>query len=239
MSKGTLNFFKLVTGGLVSLSLCLSVGTASAQTSRRYGPSWELTAFNGYFIAQDLFTVLSGNGGVGTTIGLKNSYMYGGRIGFFPQPNGGVEFAYTRTGSDVEVKNTFAGDLRQNLGRINYSSYDLNFVGRQHNFANPKVTGFGTLGFGWTVTDPQVEDLSGKSLGSSSLFGVNFGLGANVAMSPVLDLRLEGRWKVTGTNITTGSTTYCDIWGYCYGYTSSTYNSGELTVGLTYKLGQK
>src|SRR5688572_25370434 len=74
MSKRTLGSLKLLTGGLAALSLCLSVGTAFAQTGRPYGPSTELTVFNGYHIAQDLYTVVSG-GGSGSTVGMSNSYM--------------------------------------------------------------------------------------------------------------------------------------------------------------------
>jgi hypothetical protein len=236
MSKRTLGFLKLVTGGLAALSLCLHVGTASAQTGRPYGPSTELTVFNGYHIAQDLYTVVSG-GGEGSTVGLSNSYMYGARLGFYPQPYGGIEFAWTHTGSDVNINNAYNGFVPGgDLGRISYDAYDINFVGRQHNFANPRVTGFGTIGFGWMLTHPELVTQANNSLGSNTLFGINFGMGANVAMNPKLDLRLEGRWKITGTHITTGTYTYCDYWGYCYGYSSSSYNTGELTAGLTYKL---
>jgi hypothetical protein len=236
MSKGSLSFLKAVTIGLAAVGLCLSVGTASAQSGRRYGPSTEVTVFNGYYIAQDLYTVVSG-GGSGSTIGMSNSYMYGVRLGFYPQPYGGLEFAWTRTGSDVEVNTQYPGFLPTGpLGRMEFDSYDINFVGRQHNFANPRVTGFGTIGFGWSVTHP---DLPAVNVGSNTLFGINFGMGANVAMGEAIDLRLEGRWKISGTHITTGTYTYCDIYGYCYGYSSSSYNSGELTAGLTYKLGNR
>ena len=240
MSKSTLRFLQVLSGGLVALSLCLSAGTASAQTGRKYGPSWELTPFGGYFIAQDLYTVYSG-GGAGSTVGLSNSFMWGARLGFYPQPYGGIEFAYTRSGSDIEIGQQFGGYTPGELGRIDYDSYDVNFVGRQHNFANPRVTGFGTIGFGWTVTHPDIQAAPGSTNPpkSNTLFGINFGLGTNVAVSPVIDLRLEGRWKITGTHISTGTYTYCDYWGYCYGYSSSSYNTGELSAGLTYKLGAK
>ena len=62
-------------------------------------------------------------------------------------------------------------------------------------------------------------------------------LAAKIGMSPKLALRLEGRWRITDTNITTSSGVYCDYWGYCYGYASDWYSSGELSAGLTYKLG--
>mgnify|MGYP001332539310 CR=1 FL=1 len=53
---------------------------------------------------------------------------------------------------------------------------------------------------------------------------------------PPVALRLEGRWRVTDTQITTSSGVYCDYYGYCYYYASDWYNSGEFTAGLTYKL---
>ena len=217
-------------------ALCLIAFAVPA--SAQYSPQLELTALYGYFIAQDLYTVTS-TAGAGTTIGLENSGMYGGRIGLYPKPYGGIEFAYTRSGSDVKVNSAYNGYVANDLGRMEYDNYDINFVGRQQNMGNPRVMGFGTIGFGWTSTHPNVTTLEGTSYPGSTLFGINFGLGANIAMSPQLALRLEGRWKITDTNISTGNYTYCDYWGYCYSYPSTSYSSGELTAGLTYKLGAK
>lgn len=235
MARLSSRSFAVVAGGIVALCL---VGVA-APASAQYSPQLEITALYGYYIAQDLYTVTSGPDGVGTTIGLENSGMYGGRIGLYPKPYGGIEFAYQRSGSDVKVSNAYNGYQENDLGRMDYDNYDINFVGRQQNMGNPRVQGFGTIGFGWVVTHPEVRTQAGTNYPGNTLFAINFGLGANVAMSPQLALRLEGRWKITDTNIATGSYTYCDYWGYCYSYPSSSYSSGELTAGLTYKLGAK
>ena len=208
----------------------VSAASASAQVS--WGRAIELTAFNGYYIASDLYTTLGAGGGA--DIGLDNSYMYGGRLGFFPHQRGGLEVAYARTGSDVSIKNGAAGYTPGDLGRLNLDNWDINFI-----FAQPtsmRSVGFFTIGFGWTVTDPQLSLPPGVNQNSESLFGWNFGLGTKIAFNDKLLLRLEGRWKTTDTNVTTSSSVYCDYWGYCYGYASNWYNSGELTAGLTYKI---
>jgi hypothetical protein len=221
-------------GSLVALAVTGAVRPAAAQDTYHYGTQWELTGFGGYLIAQDIYTVTSG-GGDGSTIGFENSTMYGGRIGVFPTRYGGVEFQYMKSGSDITTRTSYPGYTPGgDLGRIDYDSYDINFVARQQNLANPRVTGFGTIGFGWTQTHPKLN--GPVTVGSNSLFGINFGLGAKVNMSPALSLVLQGRWKITQTNLTTGSYNYCDYWGYCYGYTSNAYDSGELTAGLTYNL---
>lgn len=206
-------------------------GSASAQSS--WGRSIELTGFGGYYIASDLYTSIGGVG-AGADIGLNNSAMYGGRIGIFPHPRGGIEFAYARTGSDVEVKRTASGYNPGALGRLNIDNWDINFIFAQE--MNPRSVGFFTIGFGWAITDPTQLTLPGGAADSNSLFGWNFGLGTKIGFNDKLALRLEGRWKTTDTNVTTSSSVYCDYWGYCYGYASNWYNSGELTAGLTYKI---
>jgi opacity protein-like surface antigen len=221
----------------LAAALALKPASSNAQSySESYwGPSWELTAFNGYYIASDLYTALN------ATIGLENSYTWGGRLGFYPNPRGGIEFSYTRSGSDLKTYDGSAGfNPGGALGRVNLDNYDVNFIMQQENLANPRVTGFFTLGFGWTMTAPEYNLPSGTSQpDGESFFAWNMGLGTKIGMSPSLALRLEGRWRITDTNITTSSGVYCDYWGYCYGYASDWYSSGELSAGLTYKLGRK
>jgi len=55
-------------------------------------------------------------------------------------------------------------------------------------------------------------------------------------MSKAVALRLEGRWRVMSTNITTSGGLWCDPWGYCYQYASNWYDSGELNGGLSIRL---
>jgi opacity protein-like surface antigen len=225
----------------ITLALALGALTASGARAQGYqtGPVWEITAFNGYYIASDLYTSTGTTGGV--QVGLDNSYMWGGRLGVTPNPRLGVEFVYTRTGSDLKLEQGLPSGFPAigELGRINGNSYDLDFLFLQPT-GNPRATGYFTLGFGWTITDPDIQVSGGTATpkgDSNSLFAWNFGVGAKVDMNEKIALRLEGRWRVTDTGITTSSGVYCDAWGYCYGYASDWYNSGELTAGLTFKLG--
>jgi len=57
-------------------------------------------------------------------------------------------------------------------------------------------------------------------------------------MNPKMGVRLDARWRVTDTAITTSSGVYCDFYGYCWGYSSDWYNSGEFTAGIEYKIGK-
>lgn len=231
--------------GVVLRSLALAgalVATSAGVAGAQYGggPSWEITAFNGYYVASDLYTAFNGTAGNGSSIGLSNSYMWGGRLGYNPNPRLGVEFAYTRTGSDVEIKNGLNGFNPGSLGRINGNSYDLNFLFYQQSMGNPRVNGFFNLGFGWTVTDPELSSKGGtitptNAPEGNTLFSWNMGLGAKVDLNEKFALRLDARWRVTDTAITTSSGVYCDYYGWCYSYASDWYNSGEFTAGLTFK----
>jgi len=214
--------------------VCASVIPAGAQSYGSSRGSTELTLFNGYYIASDLYTSI-GSGAGGAQIGMANSYMWGGRLGFNPSDNFGLEFVYTRAGSDLDVRNGVSGYNPGNIGRLNLNSYDVDLLFLQPT-PNPRTTGYFTLGFGWTVTDPDIQPSAGKSVDSKSLFAWNLGLGTKVDLNEKLLLRLEGRWRVTNTATTTSSGVYCDYWGYCYSYASDWYDSGELTAGLTYKL---
>lgn len=218
-----------------ALVLLPASSRGQSYTGSYWGPSWELTAFNGYYVASDLYTALNSH------IGLENSYTWGGRLGFYPNPRGGIEFSYTRSGSELQVND---GPLVPpgGLGRVNLDNYDVNFVLQQENMANPRVSGFFTFGFGWTLTNPEITGsgvVGQPQPDGETFFAWNMGLGTKIGMSEAIALRLEGRWRITDTNFTTSSGVYCDYWGYCYGYASDWYSSGEFSAGLTFKMGSR
>jgi opacity protein-like surface antigen len=218
----------------IALSVC-GVSAAHAQYTRTpFRPNLELTAFDGYYIASDLYT--GSNALTQGHIGLENSNEYGGRFGINARPGFGFEFGYTRVSSNVTVKNSPAGFAPKDLGKINGDEFDFNFVFTQPIPYEQRATGFFTFGLGWTATDPQINTPAGTSFKGNSLFAWNFGLGTKIAISERLLLRLEGRWRITDTNIVTDNGTWCDYYGYCYSYASDTYSSGELTAGLTFRL---
>jgi hypothetical protein len=195
----------------------------------------EISPFAGYYIASDLYN------STGSKVELTNDVLYGGRITFNMSRQGALEFAYTRTGSDARIQTLQPGQPRQDIGRVDFDSYDINFLGYQY-AASPRVTPFGLIGFGWSVTHPKIDsDFTNNSLPnqpkSNTLFNFSFGLGTKIEMSPKLGLRLEGKWRITDTAVTTSSGIWCDPWGYCYSYASDWYDSGEFSGGLTYKFG--
>ena len=219
----------------VALAIALTnVSIANAQ--RRI----EITPFAGYYIASDLYSAYSSTANPGSSnVELTNSFMWGGRL-TASTPRAGVEFAYTRAGSDVKIKRLQGTQPREKIGRMNLDSYDINFLAYQPT-NNPRVMPFGVLGIGWTVTHPEIDPdfhiASAAQPKSNTLFNFNFGLGTKIEMNPKLSLRLEGRWRVTDTSITTSSGVFCDAYGYCYSYASDWYNSGELIGGISYALG--
>jgi len=220
---------------VLALSVAGVVATVSMASSQA---RVELTPFVGYYIASDLYNSYAvANPGV-SNVELRNDLMWGGKL-TFSTPRSGLEFSYTRTGSDVHLNQIQLGQPQDNVGRVDIDNYDVNFIGYQMT-GNPRVTGFGELGLGWAVTHPDINTtFLGQGVAQphgNTLFNFNFGLGVRLEMNPKLATRLEGRWRVMDTNITTSSGIWCDPYGYCYGYASDWYNSGELIAGLSYTL---
>ena len=216
---------------LAAAVLCAS--NANAQVK------WDITPFAGYYIASDLFdTYPDGSvpGTSGTTaVELTNSFAWGGRLTAISR-RGALEFAYTRTGSDMKLKQPLGNQSRSTFGRLDIDNYDINFIGYEPT-GNPKVTPFGVIGIGWSVTHPSIDgDFLGArpSPDGNTLFNFNFGLGVRVAMNEKIATRFEGRWRVTDTNLQTSSGLWCDPFGYCYSYSSNWYDAGELEAGISY-----
>jgi hypothetical protein len=217
---------------------------APAAHAQRYGHTTALGLFGGYNVASDLYNSTNSVGGSQASLELKNGFMWGGRLTKFTNDYSAAEFSYTRNQSDVAIKNYgsapppgFTG------GKVTADQYDLNFLISQP-APDPKMWPYFVLGFGWTVTHPQLDAPSNpaaapKNVQSHSLFAFNFGIGTMAQLgNPKLAARIDARWRVTDTHLTTSSGVYCDYWGYCWGYSSSWYNSGEFTAGLEYKLGK-
>ena len=216
---------------LVLALVCAHAPVASAQMA------WEFTPFAGYYIASDLYNSYYTTGPGNARVELTNSLLFGGKL-TGNRGNVGIEFAYTRAGSDIHLQNVLPGQPRADVGKMDIDTFDLNFLGFQQT-GNPNVVPFGQIGLGFSVLHPKVDSdalLGGTAQPDSrTRFQFNFGLGTKILMSEKVGLRLEGRWRVTDTSVPTGSTTWCDAWGYCYSYATNWYNSGELNGGLTYR----
>jgi hypothetical protein len=107
------------------------------------------------YIASDLYNAYSSVNPGSSTVELTNSGLWGVRL-TASSFRGGIEFAYTRSGSDIKLDHTLSGQPRTTIGRLDLDSYDINFLGYQPS-GNPRVMPFGIVGFGWTVTHPDVN----------------------------------------------------------------------------------
>ncbi len=219
--------------GARALLLTVAIMAMSASAAfAQYGEQKkiELTPFGGWYIASDLYTAANAQ------IGINNSVIYGGRLGFYPNSRLGIEGSYGRATSDLTIRSystLFPKDTP--LGQLTVEQWDGNFVFTQRHMGNPKATGFFTLGFGATTFDVDTKTVSGSP--SKTQFAWNIGIGSKYDMSEKVALRLDGRYRAAETNFSTSSGVYCDFYGFCYAYSSNWYSSGEISLGLAYKLG--
>ena len=220
--------------------LCAAAVLLASASIAKAQAQIEVTPFAGYYIASDIYNTYSTVNPGTSTVELTNSGLWGVKVaavGF----RGGLEFSYTRTGSDIKINHPLQGQPpRGTIGRLELDSYDINFIGYQPT-GNPRAVPYGIVGFGWTVTHPDVDsdflDVGGPQPDSNTLFNFNFGLGFKLAMNERLSTRIEGRWRVTDTHLTTDAGYWCDPYGYCYSYATDWYNSGELLAGFSFVLG--
>ena len=221
----------LVLIALSGMIACAGAPAASAQVQ------WEVTPFAGWYIASDIYNSYYTSGPGTGRVALDNSVDYGVRI-TGSRGHAGLEFAYTRASSNMRLENLVVGVPRADIGQLDVDSWDLNFLGYQYT-NNPNVVPFGEIGLGFSVIHPKIDSdvlLGGTAEPDSrSRFNFNFGIGTKILMNEKVGLRIEGRWRVTDTNFNTGGGVWCDAYGYCYNYSSSWYNSGEINGGLSYR----
>jgi len=214
----------------VALLLAAAAVAANAAVAGAQNAKVTITPFAGYYFASDLY----GTGGA--RVELENDFTWGLRLARIAG-HGGIEFSYTNAGSDARLVTILPGQPRADIGHVDFYSYDIDFIGLGSGGCG-RLSPFGLIGFGWSVAHPEINAAFVSNTGlqpeSTTLFNFNFGAGAMIEMSPRVSVRLEGRWRVTDTNLATASGIWCDPYGYCYQYASTWYNSGELTGGLSY-----
>lgn len=225
-------FPSALSGARAAILTITILALSASQALAQYGgqKKIELTPFGGWYIASDLYTT------VGAQIGINNSVIYGGRLGIFPSPRGGLEVSYSRASSDLTTRSTSVGfPTTTPLGTLTVNEWDGNFVFTQQHMGNPKATGFFTIGAGATNFSVDTNTAAGSA--SNTRFAWNIGIGSKYDMSEKVALRIDGRYRSTSTNLSTNSGVYCDYYGFCYSYSSDWYSSGEISAGLAYKLG--
>jgi len=182
-----------------------------------------LFAIGGYYIASDLYVGVGAN--AGNKVKVDDSPTFGGRLVFMPQPRFGVEISYARA-----VSNLHGGTVAEPLeGDVSLDQIDISGLYAGYNGTG---RGYVSLGLGTTAFTPHIQGVNGSS---QWRFAWNAGVGFILDIGQSMVGRLDGRYRGTNTNRQTGSGSYCDAFGNCYGYASMVYSSGEITAGLGFR----
>lgn len=210
---------------LVLAVLVLATVAVAPAAQAQMRPSWELTPFGGWFLAGDLYSYSGG------TLRVDDAVTFGGRIGANLNEQFGIEASYAHANSDLSYTGLLP-DGAPGLGSVGFDEIDLN-----GNFGSGfyrQAYGYFTFGMGMTVFTPHTFQVDS---GTITRFATNIGIGGKYFFHPKLGLRIDARYRLTSTDITTDGGTYCDPYWGCYSYYSTWYDTGEITAGLTYKLG--
>jgi opacity protein-like surface antigen len=217
------------------LPQCAHAQSMSALRKRALAPAagagkhWELTAFNGLYLPKDLYQA------GGARLGLNDTYTFGGRLAYHPSAKLGIELSYGRTHAPLEVRSGTTGFANPApLGELLVQAADVGAVITQEAQANAKATGFLLVGAGATRFGSDIEASSGNP--TSTRLAWHVGIGTKIRAGDKLALRLEGRYRSTNTD-KKGDVIYQDANGNAYTFAPHWYRTGEVTAGLTYRLG--
>jgi opacity protein-like surface antigen len=198
--------------------LVAGVADAVAAQQQRF----QLYAIGGGYFATDLYVGTS----VNNKVKLSDSWTYGGRLVYFPQRQFGIELSYARAVSNVTADTGFGEADR---GDVALDQIDISGI-----YASQQgpASGYLSIGIGSTILSPHITDLPRPQSGR---FAWNIGLGGMFQFGESMVARLDGRYRGMNTNRSTGTNSWCDGFGYCYGYASWVYWSGEVTAGLGFR----
>ena len=205
----------------------LMVGIADAVAAQQQ-QRFQLYAIGGGYFGTDLYVGTS----VNNKVELSDSWTYGGRFVYFSNPRFGVEISYARAVSTIKtsVDSVPFGDP-SDRGDVGLDQIDIS--GIYAGYQGP-ASGYLSIGLGSTIVSPHLPNAT-TSLSSSSRFAWNIGIGGMFQIGESMIARIDGRYRGTSTNHSTGSSSWCDGFGYCYGYASWVYWSGEVTAGLGFR----
>jgi len=182
-----------------------------------------LFAIGGYYIASDLYTGVGAN--ANNKVVLDDSPTFGGRLVFMSQPRFGIELNYMRAVSNLHTTNP----AKPLDGNVSLDQIDISGLYAGYNGTG---RGYVSLGLGTTAFTPHIQGVNGSS---QWRFAWNVGVGFMADVGQSMIARLDGRYRGTTTNRQTGSGSYCDAFGNCYGYASMIYSSGEITAGFGFR----
>jgi hypothetical protein len=102
--------------------LCAAAVLLASASIAKAQAQIEVTPFAGYYIASDIYNTYSTVNPGTSTVELTNSGLWGVKVaavGF----RGGLEFSYTRTGSDIKINHPLQGQPpRGTIGRLELDS---------------------------------------------------------------------------------------------------------------------
>ena len=216
--------FSRKAAGTIAVAAGLVVGMADAALAQQQ--RFQLYAIGGGYFGSDLY--------VGTTaankVELSDSWTYGGRLVYFSNPRFGVELSYARAVSNVKTSiDTIPFGEPTDRGHIGIDQIDIS--GIYAGYSGP-ASGYLSIGLGSSILSPHIGN---ANTSSSGRFAWNIGIGGMFQVGHSMIARIDGRYRGTSTNHSTGSSSWCDGFGYCYGYASWVYWSGEVTAGLGFR----
>ena len=210
----------------VTIVVAVSLIAGMADAARAQQQRFQLYAIGGGYFGSDLY--------VGTTaankVELSDSWTYGGRLVYFSNPRFGLELSYARAVSNVKTSiDTIPFGEPTDRGNIGIDQIDIS--GIYAGYQGP-ASGYLSIGLGSSIISPHIGN---ANTSSSGRFAWNIGIGGMFQIGESMIARIDGRYRGTSTNHSTGSSSWCDGFGYCYGYASWVYWSGEVTAGLGFR----
>ena len=213
---------------LTAMAAAVAAATASAQGARV-----EISGTAGWTLSDGVGgeTAVTVPGvGVFDSIGPKDAFSWGARLGFNVTPNVEVGFLFNQQSTKYEVGGTSTFDLGD-VSVYNYHGYFAYNFGDEDASVRPYILG----GLGATQYGKVSVTAAGttRDLGGETQFSTTWGAGVKLFPGKSFGIRLEGRW--TPTYIKSDSEGWwCDPYWGCYVVADAQYsNQFELSGGIT------
>jgi hypothetical protein len=208
--------------GLAVLTLVTSFGSGTA-AAQNVPDSWQFTAFGGGYFGGQIYQGKNGYVDVGSAV------TYGARLGYNFNRVIGVEVGWSQAKPNLNARGYYnmSGNSAK-IGTLTSNVYEADIL---FSYGSRKANGYFAAGVGATTLSPNI---AGVSTASDTRFTSNVGFGGVFSLGPQVALRVDGRWRFVDTNQTTGGSSWCDVYG-CYYYSTTWYNSGEVTGGLLFR----
>ncbi len=213
---------------LTAMAVAVAAATASAQGARV-----EISGTAGWTFSDGVGgeTAVTVPGvGVFDSLGPKDAFSWGARLGFNVTPNVEVGFLFNQQSTKYELGGTSTVDLGD-VSVYNYHGYFAYNFGDEDASVRPYILG----GLGATQYGKISVTAAGttRDLGGETQFSTTWGAGLKLFPGRSFGIRLEGRW--TPTYIKSDSEGWwCDPYWGCYVVANAQYsNQFELSGGVT------